>query len=160
EIARDARDPLTGRSIGSLLANLDRRPSYVAFNLATASAGELFEQVASALSAVAICGAPSIGDPLERPRRAPDRTGWRPEACGDRWILSDFWFDAAFLAAESQALGFGERFHAARTEVIVPTFVVSGPGGRRALAHQSPAWRGEPEMGDVPILEVESSEPD
>ncbi len=31
EVAPEARDPLTGRSISSLLANIDRRPSYLAF---------------------------------------------------------------------------------------------------------------------------------
>lgn len=127
EIAPKAVDPVTGRTIGQLLANLDRRPSYLAFATKTLAIPRepeapsrdenlLYHELIRLLDAVPIesIGTKPFADPIDRPRRSGlssanpgspidllihrlDSASWTPERWGDRWLVSPFWFDALYL---------------------------------------------------------------
>jgi 2-amino-4-hydroxy-6-hydroxymethyldihydropteridine diphosphokinase len=134
EVAPKAVDPLTRRTMAELLANLDRRPRYLA--LANDGAADLFSRLVAELSAVGLNRGkqPSDWEDLEildqraRELRA-DR--WTTDLWGGRWVITDFWFDDLFPLARA---GNGDRdrdaptttgrFYAARREVLEPTFVV------------------------------------
>jgi 2-amino-4-hydroxy-6-hydroxymethyldihydropteridine diphosphokinase len=106
EIAPGVRDPLTDRTVAELLANLDRRPSYVALDGPT---GLLKDRVMSALIAglpardlVAVEArpedrghgrgdAPIPGlDALEARAHLLDAGQWTDDPERDRWLVSDF----------------------------------------------------------------------
>jgi 2-amino-4-hydroxy-6-hydroxymethyldihydropteridine diphosphokinase len=105
EIAPDAFDAWTGRSIRDLLSNLDRRPSYLALYGGDASLMRaVCERVCSELDAVCFSKEQAIG------RTSSSNPGklslvevqslsghLDPSSCsmhgiGDRWIVSDFCF--------------------------------------------------------------------
>lgn len=122
EIAPDAIDPLTGRTVAGLLANLDRRPRYIAI------ADSLGHRTRSLVDALAASGATELSnipqldlrqsDPLSSERRSQQNRsqsepseGCRVETPFDRfqhalsfrdftasrsearWLVSGFWFD-------------------------------------------------------------------
>jgi 2-amino-4-hydroxy-6-hydroxymethyldihydropteridine diphosphokinase len=179
KIAPEAVDPLTGRTVVELLANLDRRPSYVA--ILDDPRGFLGDAPYRALIAQGACigihyggaGRLMAPEPYEEERAAVlTRERWESlfeslrgelsvdrltaAACGDRWVVSDVWFDALWLYLPGWALDreeSWERFRAARTQVIQPTFVVTHPGlgflGQRPHERKWP-----PPLGDTPVLEV------
>jgi 2-amino-4-hydroxy-6-hydroxymethyldihydropteridine diphosphokinase len=146
EIAPEVVDPITGRTVASLLANLDRRPSYVAF----AGAHEdgvrtyLFERLVAMLEATAVfdlgSSVESAGqkifhewDPhtvLERRVESIRRDRW--SALGERWLVSDFAFQETALAAQACWIEsdkntldqFLSRFQEREREVVPPTFIV------------------------------------
>jgi 2-amino-4-hydroxy-6-hydroxymethyldihydropteridine diphosphokinase len=145
EIAPDAIDPLTGRTVTELLANLDRRPSFLC--LVGGDTRSLFRRVSENLNAIGLFEEDNSEESYEVQTdllRTPDfptilaqRTReyaserWSPDLWGDRWIISDFWFDRMGRdigfrldgdPAKSATL---ELFRAARRQVILPTFVVA-----------------------------------
>ncbi len=149
EVAADAVDPSTGWTVAELLANLDRRPSYVAIHDPLDQyGGELFRRLVIALPADAIRQGrmrpirweydryvryrraevqKRFEKRFEEQCRALDVDRWAPERCGDRWLVSDFWFDANYgtpYVAEKDRSQFRDRFLAVRGRIIAPTFVV------------------------------------
>jgi 2-amino-4-hydroxy-6-hydroxymethyldihydropteridine diphosphokinase len=93
EIAPDARDPLTGRTISDLLANLDRRPSYVAIRSAKAPGSlAIAREVAEKLGVEPLLRQ-GPADDLEALRRDAARLAERIKAGRDdpeRWIVSAY----------------------------------------------------------------------
>src|SRR5579864_4624704 len=170
EIAPDAVDPLTRRSVAQLLANLDRRPSYVALSQfwdAPRSLGPIFEQVVARLGAVSIGGLTdsmhgSLRDHLlslsyddaeillERWTRELRVERWRD--LGERWLVTDFWFDSALAfgpqhpVEHRRGVSVFEKFASAVRQVVAPTFVVF-PHQRtfkRRMAPQPPSTAPQP----------------
>jgi 2-amino-4-hydroxy-6-hydroxymethyldihydropteridine diphosphokinase len=144
EIAPEAVDPLTGRTVAALLANLDRRPSYLVLCgpattelfrrvVARSSAVGLFERTGSERSYEAITDLlfnPDWGAILEQKSLELRADRWSAEIWGDRWIVTDFWFDqiyrdALFRMDQTEADAWRERFLQARAEVLPPTFLVA-----------------------------------
>jgi 2-amino-4-hydroxy-6-hydroxymethyldihydropteridine diphosphokinase len=187
EIAPAAVDPLTGRTVADLLANLDRRPSYVALLDRTIAGGfPLFDRLVEALSAQAICrgelgfgrylqelGLSGISALLAKPElldlvvrlMVVDR--WSGSEERDRWLVSDFWFDQFFLSLDTLRTSrprfplFRERFLEARSQVIAPTFVVALPEQVRRLRLRDPQRSWQRPIGwDTPILVPGSAEPE
>ena len=128
EVAPDAIDPLTGRTVRQLLDNVDRRPGCVAV------VGDGSEAVRSRL-------VPALGsfDGAQEGRSEPspdwyallgrkaDESAARRFA-SEGWVVLPFWFDLIYR----EALPFvddPERWHSefllARERVIRPTFVVA-----------------------------------
>jgi 2-amino-4-hydroxy-6-hydroxymethyldihydropteridine diphosphokinase len=144
QVAPSAVDPLTGRTIAELLANLDRRPSCLVlcgpdtFDLFRRlvhrlPAAGLFERTGSERSYEALTDL--LADPdwdslAEQKRIELDAERWAAEVWGDRWIVTDFWFDRVYRDAlaridESGADAWRTRFLQARSEVLQPTFLVA-----------------------------------
>ena len=100
EIARDAVDPCTGRTVADLLANLDRRPSLVALHHRCPSRESLFSRLVPRLSAVGLYygEVPATDGPerenwYDRRRRELHAENWPAATWGDRLLLTDVWFD-------------------------------------------------------------------
>ncbi len=103
EVAPDVVGPVTGMSIREMLANLDRRPSYVALDGPPGPVRSfVFETLVSRLDAISVQGADQIEAHL--PDVDIDRVvPWPLElrdihqphemALGDRWLVSDFCLD-------------------------------------------------------------------
>ncbi|MDR3636078.1 MAG: 2-amino-4-hydroxy-6-hydroxymethyldihydropteridine diphosphokinase [Isosphaeraceae bacterium] len=166
EIAPDAIDPITGRSVASLFANLDRRPSYVAicdpFNRIEC---DVEAMLVTALNAARCSGRterfaakfPGAGryseaasaflNSLEDIRTELDPATWTRDLADDRWLVTSFWFDEFVYFAE-KALTDADRDHfheaaeAVRCTIVTPTFVVAEPS---AVSFYT---------GEVPILPV------
>jgi 2-amino-4-hydroxy-6-hydroxymethyldihydropteridine diphosphokinase len=82
EVAPGAFDPLTGRTVADLLANLDRRPSWLAFHDPSGRLpGQLVDHVVTALDATLLAegSAPSSADGREV-REGPGDDRWRVSA--------------------------------------------------------------------------------
>jgi 2-amino-4-hydroxy-6-hydroxymethyldihydropteridine diphosphokinase len=133
EVAPEAIDPLTRRTIAELLANLDRRPSYLALCFGCGSSNRrrrIFRKVVDALSAAGL----SQGEKgwLEYPAWRESMIGrwsddlrddrWTEALWGDRWLVTDFWFDE--LAFGPGFRGLPDDLRSARRGLIAPTFVV------------------------------------
>jgi len=106
EIAADIRDPLTGRSISELRANLDRRPSYLAMKgwWEHPDKSPAFQRIVRELDGVGLSLRESLqlGDSRDSRlavRRAPyellermvqwlDSRHW--SGLGDQWLITDF----------------------------------------------------------------------
>lgn len=168
EIAAGWIDPITRLSIYSLLANLDRRPSYVALSLGgmePTSRRAIFRLLTDSLSAAGLSeGLWPHRDPSPLDPHAPatDRAGdlaiearghdlrirrWSEELWDDRWIISDDWFDL------TPPPGGGVpplRFSEIRREVLQPTFVVLSGPDHEALASAIASGRFE-DVGGWPI---------
>jgi hypothetical protein len=143
EVAPEAVDPLTGVTICGLLANLDRRPSFLV--LIGTGSNDLFRRLVIDLPAAGLSEgaysenhyevltdllveAPDWYAILEQKAREFDLDRWSAGLWGDRWIVSDFWFDGMFRDAESRVPdpeGWRERFLEVRARVLRPTFVVA-----------------------------------
>lgn len=190
EIAPDAVDPLTGRTVQSLLANLDRRPSEVALHLEawdrhglTELGNSVVRKLVQDLPAIAITIGPSTRSFFSMPHSAglePAFDRWfsdRLEAfdgvCSstsrleDLWIVSDLWYDAlaetaAAVLPESRWASFRSRFIAGRARALEPTFIVAPSTSANSYRYgrfPSPqSWF--PPLGRVPVLELDSDEPD
>jgi 2-amino-4-hydroxy-6-hydroxymethyldihydropteridine diphosphokinase len=175
EIAPDLVDPITGRSIAQLLANLDRRPSMIAIHAGLRDSltdpdfdDRVVEQLAEKLGAESI-RSPGVelapGDPSRTPAEAMDewlqsrvreldRKRWTAASLGERWLVCGYWFDA--LASPS-------RFEpaailAAHRQIVEPTFVVAlgAPGTSSWTSSVPTRTRPFPGSGGVPVLDVES----
>ena len=187
EIAGDFVDPLTGRTVAEILANLDRRPSYFAVH----NLDDRFLDALSRSLARVVPGTIEIEDrppPTSahkspyKPRRAMDRPQssgtpqrrqlrrqylalhkgrWTSRVSPDSWLVSRFWFDANFGVEALSEPGFEavrERFLGKRGDVIEPAWVVAPPGSRLSFAKGSRTWGGDPTLGRTPILEVSPSD--
>ncbi|WP_406700222.1 2-amino-4-hydroxy-6-hydroxymethyldihydropteridine diphosphokinase [Singulisphaera sp. Ch08] len=94
EVATSAIDPMTVRSIGHLLANLDRRPSYLALHgIASPLKEAVFHQVAAKLGG-ARCSFADLPAPLDpvadRVEQALISVNAMAGASKDGWIVTDF----------------------------------------------------------------------
>ena len=146
EVAPGAVDPVTGRTMLDLLANLDRRPSFVCLSWLPT---EVFRRVAEGLGAVGLFDG-TLSDRSYAFRRDDlggdhdffailaqktsefEARRWSPKVWGDRWIISDFWIhhlaqDAGFWVAPEDLGRWGEAFVESVEEVIRPTFLVGPP---------------------------------
>ncbi|MCA1684875.1 MAG: 2-amino-4-hydroxy-6-hydroxymethyldihydropteridine diphosphokinase [Planctomycetia bacterium] len=148
EIAPDFVEPSTGMTIASLLANLDRRPSYVALFRHRGDQQWIFPRLVTALSAIGLSSGhgDGAGDCFERRWRwqgnaesglrlleqtATELRGdrWSEALWGDRWVVTDFWFDRVYFLARSMTppskfAELHDRFLQLRPNVIAPTFLV------------------------------------
>lgn len=173
EVAPTAVDPITLRTVGDLLANLDRRPSYLALLDHRGDSSTLFRRLTAALSAIGLSqgSQPGAGDRLidvsrermpEQCLRLLEQTAtelradrWTEAVWGDRWIVTDFWFERiddqarSTLTAERFPM-VHDRYRELLPTVIQPTFLVAD---RRA----GPERFGH---GTVPIFHPESDDPD
>ena len=138
EVAPEATDPITGRTVAGLLANLDRRPSYLALSRwwTDARYEAPFQRLASELGAVAL-RALDDAPPAPRPDRFRSRIGGEPAALlarwvdrlradrygalGDRWLISDFAYREAAFEVAPGAVDLAED------AVLPPTLIVLGP---------------------------------
>jgi hypothetical protein len=143
EVAPAAVDPLTGRSIRELLANLDRRPSCLA--LCGPHTTALSRALVDSLSAVGLFESTGSDRWSEVETHDLDDSRWREslawktrelhadrwsaEIWGDRWIVTDFWFD--LLDQEARRL------------VLPPTFLVA--------THPSTYWQLRRRLDPNPI---------
>lgn len=171
EIAAEAVDPLTGRTIRDLLANLDRRPSCLTLHaFPPAFARDVLPLVIRERKAVTVPGVEDPNPKAGESRSQSDRVGqlerrcealsvdrWTRPSEDERWVISDFWPDAEFAELRP---GFGgllsrEQFEEYRRRVLAPTFVVAPVGSRRLFARASPYWDGLGSLGNTPILEVD-----
>jgi 2-amino-4-hydroxy-6-hydroxymethyldihydropteridine diphosphokinase len=186
EIAPDAVHPPTGRTITGLLANLDRRPSFVAL-LLDDEQEPVVPKLVNALHAQFV--------PMERPvdlalgrtelhldhfifsqelrlamrtlSHTFDTNRWSAESLGDSWLVSETWFDTvARLAVGFVALEewprFQERFLEARSRIVQPTFLVVPEFLAASASHgRFPnAERWFPPLGETPVIGVESTTED
>ncbi|MBX6311683.1 MAG: 2-amino-4-hydroxy-6-hydroxymethyldihydropteridine diphosphokinase [Isosphaeraceae bacterium] len=147
------RDPQTGLTIPELLANLDRRPSYLALaGLPGPSRQALCQRLATSLQAVGLFrgrNSLNVVDLVAATeesfcdhilRQAFDglvadlhRDRWTAAAWGDRWVLTDTWLDELFVAASVRYAAreadrclesFREALRWAHGVALPPTFVV------------------------------------
>jgi 2-amino-4-hydroxy-6-hydroxymethyldihydropteridine diphosphokinase len=174
EIAPDSRDPLTGRSISELRANLERRPSYLAIKgwweeLETRAA---YERIVRELDGVGLSLRDNLhlGDSHDvflsvqlNPHKLLDRMAlWldspRWSGLGDQWLITDFWLREIVVNApqhwptkwESKLFPFIARLEEYESRLIQPTFLVHGnrtTGGARPTRNTSP---------DIAYIELES----
>jgi 2-amino-4-hydroxy-6-hydroxymethyldihydropteridine diphosphokinase len=144
EIAPDAVDPITGATVAGLLANLDRRPSYVAIHdPADRFARALLPEIVPALGAAVL---------HERDLEAPPDPAAAPSGAGhaqggaspERWLVSPFWIGGRTNTAGGAG---GGGVAGAHDVGPVPTFVVAEPPA--AASHH----------GLPPILSVDPAEP-
>jgi 2-amino-4-hydroxy-6-hydroxymethyldihydropteridine diphosphokinase len=89
EIAPDIVDTVSGGRIAELLANLDRRPSYVALHGEGPLLESVYEGVVSGLSALGVRRGAAVPD-IEQENLSIQSKLWPPEWLGERWIVSDF----------------------------------------------------------------------
>ena len=157
EIAPEALDPLTGRTMAELLANLDRRPSCVA--LCGPSSSELSRRLARTLPANGLFADLDWDGLLERKVVELDRERWSAEVQGDRWIVTNFWFDLIDREAldridEAARDAWRAWFLQARAKVLQPTFVaVTNESTTARLRLWLDRDRSHPPIGrEVPIL--------
>jgi 2-amino-4-hydroxy-6-hydroxymethyldihydropteridine diphosphokinase len=117
EIAPEVREPRTRRTIKDLLANVDRRPSYIAIPRDPASARDqlVFTRVVAELNAGNIELAQADTDDINKifahvnsfferhlqlqPGSPSDTTA------NDRWLVSDFWLDEIMIRHLHEADG-------------------------------------------------------
>ena len=150
EVARGTIEPCTGRSVGDLLVNLDRRPTLVALHHRCPSRESLFSELVPRLSAVGLYyGEPPATDGrqaetwYDRRRRELHAENWPAATWGDRLLLTDVWFDAPPGERPPRA----DESAEARSGMISPTFVVASRDSGRP-----------PATGAVPILRLEADE--
>lgn len=181
EIAPEAVDPLTGRTIAELLANLDRRPCYMALDLPRNQGRKLFRSLVAKLMAAGLCEGsyPILSIPHSFSwqvrkqlfaRFLGEKTlelrsdRWSTEIWGDRWLVTEYWLDRLFLSLVgadelTRLVGVRESFLEHRMRTIQPTFVVAprlAPGRLTAWAEEMRPNR--PIGSDVPILRPEATD--
>jgi hypothetical protein len=114
------------------LANIDRRPSYLA--LCGSNTSDLFRRLAEELPAVGLFeGTDPLKEMdfdllLESKARELRADRWSPDVWGDQWILTDFWFDMIgieALADRGAPAEWSRRFFRYQRKVIQPTFVAA-----------------------------------
>jgi len=184
EIAPDARDPLTGRSISELRANLDRRPSYLALEgwWSAPEKRAALERLVVELNTG--CWSQRDLEELAPQIRSLSESSRKPfgllevtlgflearklSSLGDQWIVTDFtvadlvWAAKARWGPTSRA-GPGSlvsRLVTQELELIEPTFIVDGkrPAGDRpevgALLRSTPRLRLESGGLDQQVSEI------
>ena len=110
EIAPEIVDPVTGRTIADLLANLDRRPSILVLTRGTPLRDEVFQGAVAGLSAREIRQTDRPADP------------WSPERIGDRWVVADFRVDSpTFVVLLDETSGLTPPARAAPVPVLRPS---------------------------------------
>ncbi len=145
EIAPDAIDPLTGRTVVELIEHLRRKPSFLCL---IGMPLEVFRRVAEGLSAVGVyettgslesyeCETDLLNRPdffsiLDRKAREFDVDRWSAEIWGDRWMMSDFWpdlmaRDASFRLEVEDLTRWRDRFRESRERIVRPSFVAAAP---------------------------------
>ncbi len=148
EIAPDFIEPSTGMTIALLLDNLDRRPSYVALFRHRNDQKAIFRKLVAKLSAIGLSSGDregagnqpfggwrwqeSVADYsrlLEQTATELRRDRWDEEYWGDRWVVTDFWFDwihgmVRSVVPPSVFTSFHDRFLELRPQVIAPTMLV------------------------------------
>lgn len=153
EIAPEFIEPTTGLTVAALLANLDRRPSYVAMSRPRDDEGPIFRRLTAGLSAIGLSRGlergtgdrvaydSAQGERLTAYLRLLEQTAaelrldrWSDAVWGDRWFVTDFWFDRIYRLAEYEVPASGtpasdfsffhDRFLELRPTVIEPTFLV------------------------------------
>jgi 2-amino-4-hydroxy-6-hydroxymethyldihydropteridine diphosphokinase len=186
EIAPGFVDPLTGRSVAGLLGNLDRRPSYLAIHDPSWLFGDwLFKALIKEGTSEPLERQKTIrrlriryehneckgGSFTLRPDfealfkqlcQELDVERWPVQRWGDRWIVSDFWFDdigRLILSAANHGPELQDQFLEARGRVLAPTFVVAPLGWAKSLS-RLPGGFFRPPLGDVPVLEVDPEDSD
>lgn len=149
EIAPEAVDPLTGRTVRQLLQNLDRRPGLVALAGGLAGEPELLSALAAELPATIVAtrrdveaAEPSalaagegrldleparsflaqVAEPLSLER-------WAACPARDGWLITGAWLDEVFLKVEQRLdpasrSALREFFLHLRRETLQPTFAV------------------------------------
>jgi 2-amino-4-hydroxy-6-hydroxymethyldihydropteridine diphosphokinase len=103
EIAPEIVDTVSGGRISELLANLDRRPSYVALHGEGPLLETVYEGVVSGLSALGIRRGGALVPDIEQENLLIQSKLWPEERLGERWLVSDFSVDMDCL------LGIGGR---------------------------------------------------
>ncbi len=181
EIAPGAVDPRTGQTVAQLLANLDRRPSYVAiFNPSPPFRESLIHEL-SRLGARS--AAIHLGKSLRR--RVRDElpiealveqflaeiplTRWCNDPPTDGWIVSDDWFDPLAAKIPEVAIRLNpfyernprwelslERFIAVRNQLLPPTFVVVASSLPPKIRSEFLSADIGPGSRSTPMLEVDA----
>jgi 2-amino-4-hydroxy-6-hydroxymethyldihydropteridine diphosphokinase len=182
QIAPDVVHPSTGRTIKELLANLERRPSFVA----GIDHDVVFWQLVGDIAAIGLYRDPDrqftwvprleerlsetqeqrFADWWRRQTRAFRSERWSGERWGNRWLVSNTCYDdlcsvAAALLPEDKWIPFRDQFLEDRARVVQPTFVVALGGAPRPGHGAFPDrnhWFAP--LGETPVLNVESHEPD
>ncbi len=118
-----------------LLANLDRRPSFVALHHRCASREALFSRLVPGLSAVGLSygEVPATDGPesenwYDRRRRELHAENWPAATWGDRLLVTDVWFDDPPREGPPPRGGPSRtrvESAEARRRMLVPTFVVA-----------------------------------
>jgi 2-amino-4-hydroxy-6-hydroxymethyldihydropteridine diphosphokinase len=182
EIAPDARDPLTGRSISELRGNLDRRPSYLALEgwWSEPEKREALERLVAELHT----GCSSQRDLEELAPRCLSEASQKPfgllevtlgflasrdsSLFGDQWIVTDFTVADLVSAAtarwgppsSAEAGSLVSRLETQELKLIEPTFIVSGkrPDGDwpelAGLLRSTPRLKLESESPDEQVSEI------
>ena len=176
EIAAEVRDPLTGRSIRELRANLARRPSFLAMEGWWTDSGSApaLEQIVEELNTCCwsqrdleqILGNGGRGGLSQQPFGLLEKTleflaSSDMASFGDRWIVADFTL-ADLVASATKQWGpisgaspgsLVGRLAAGMLDLVEPTFIVEGPGP----ASDCPELRRL--HGATPRLRLESVDP-
>ncbi|MEW4566667.1 2-amino-4-hydroxy-6-hydroxymethyldihydropteridine diphosphokinase [Tautonia sp. JC769] len=189
EVAPDAIDPLTRRSVAELRDNLDRRPGYVVLDGASPA---VFTRVVETLSAAGFAWCNWLPEDFDEDAGPERLTGgdastllrdaarellqerWSAEYWGDRWIVTDLWFDRLVSLPDRSTDLVREAFLATMAElrrsVIQPTFVAAtGQAcffGTTAIDPEEPLTRwterrpsSYPIGYDTPILRIREDIP-
>ena len=171
EIAPDAVDPLTRRTIVDLIAHLARKPNFLC--LIGMPLG-VFRRVAEGLNAIGMYEATKsreslesetdlLNDPdffaiLDRKIREFDIDRWSTEIWGDRWMLSNFCpdlmaRDAAFRLKNDDLTRWRDLFRESRQRSVHPSFVMASPYSYWQLRRWADMNRDNPLGGsDIPLL--------
>ncbi len=184
EIAPGARDPLTGRSISELRANLDRRPSHLALEgwCSAPEKRDALERLVVELNTG--CWSQRDLEELAPQIRSLSESSRKPfgllevtlgflearklSSLGDQWIVTDFtvadlvWAAKARWGPTSRAEpgSLVSRLVTQELELIEPTFIVDGkrPAGDRpevgALLRSTPRLRLESGGLDQQVSEI------
>ena len=192
EIAPDSIEPATGMTVAALLANLDRRPSYVALSRHRGDERPIFRHLIAGLSAVGLSrglerGTGDLVSPdfaqgerltpylrlLEQTTAELRRDRWSDAVWGDRWVVTDFWFDRIYRLATceipksgtsgSDFTPFRDRFLQLRPTVIEPTFLVLDRWVKIPEVRDYLHDEDSPSPGDVrsvPTLRPDTDDPD
>jgi 2-amino-4-hydroxy-6-hydroxymethyldihydropteridine diphosphokinase len=169
EIAPDVVDTVTGRSIAALLANLDRRPSYLALHGESPLLEAVYEGVVAGLAAFGIQREKTPVPDLKQEASLIQSDLWPPERLAGRWLVSDFSFDHdQLLCIHGQPLWKPEvprdskvsihervvlenELSQSNGNLVRPTFVV-------VLDENSRLARA-PRVSQIPLLWPEGTEP-
>jgi 2-amino-4-hydroxy-6-hydroxymethyldihydropteridine diphosphokinase len=186
EIAPTIVDPMTGRTIAQLLANVDRRPSYVALDgPADDLRTTVFERVVARLSAVGLRAREVALSPKPRTKTArwfvddlpdiPDRLAadrWPADQCADRWIASDFCLGLDLLRPDeirreiwtTRECTHNERHEATSARQRAITDAINGSLQPTFVVLMNPAPGGRlvrtPCLTTLPLLWIDSDDPD
>lgn len=170
EIAPEAVDPLSGRTVSDLLAGLDRRPSYVAIASVPPwnrpDTTFLRDRLQKTLPALTVeTQVPEtetdVDIRIDLTATCLDASTLASLTPPDGWIVSHFWFDALFLSPDPprsvspRSSAQIDRALRARARILPPTFAVARRvdlerlGRPHRVGCRAAGW-------DVPLLEVDT----